>query len=477
MTSPKSNARESNMRRFTIGILAAAAAAALAACSSAPGAGTGGVRVRVATPAEKVSDVTRVVLTVSGGTLPGPQSYELTQQTTPSQWALLVTTLPAGQLLTFRADAYGAGPSPLYTGTTTATPIANTTISIVLYLNEIAPTPFSNDAPVITALLASADTVAPGASVNLRVDASDPDPGDTLSYLWTADGGSFTSAVNAALATWQAPMVAVDTVFTITIRVSDDRGGTTIGTFAITVSPGAVVGDAVVVAIVNDAPRVVAMTVVPRTSASTVFDLAATATDTESPDAALTYAWAIVDTPPSLDVYPATTTPACAGTIDTTSGTAVVFTAAPGDVGGPCTLRVTVADPDGGTNTGTVSFFVGAPAPQFPESGPVFLAAGYVPNALPRIGTTVSWWVRFTTSPPASVTWTTSWGMTPVTHEYLTGPAEIQDELAIAMPAACPTPPAAPVTISATATDPLIPASSTYQFVVSLADADGFPCP
>ena len=84
----------------------------------------------------------------------------------------------------------------------------------------------ANDAPTANAG-ADQTGIAPGAVVTLSGSGSDPDAGDTLSYLWTQTGsqeGTLTNA-NAATATYTAPAaVTEDTTLTFTLRVTDAIG-------------------------------------------------------------------------------------------------------------------------------------------------------------------------------------------------------------------------------------------------------------
>jgi hypothetical protein len=240
------------------------------------------------------------------------------------------------------------------------------------------------------------------------------------------------------------------------------------------VSPGAVTGDVAISAIVNDAPRVNAMTVTPRTAESRVFDLTASATDAESLANVLLYSWEIVATPTAGTVYPATD--ACAGSLDPTIGTAVTFTAGVPD-GTPCTLRVTVIDPDLGRNTGTVSFFVGSPPATYPHPMPTFIGHSMSPT-LPQLDELVTFSVTFTATPPVRVTWSTDFSTDTHAVDYPGGIAQITDAWAVRMPATCPAP-GTTLRIMATATDLTDTAlSSTYTFEVSLLDpSTQLPCP
>jgi plastocyanin len=95
-----------------------------------------------------------------------------------------------------------------------------------------APTPFHNAVPVIDALVASADAVGPGKTVTLSVAAHDADPGDSLTYAWTATGGSFAGAATAA-STWTAP--AAEGSYQLTVTVTDTKGGALSVSLAVTV--------------------------------------------------------------------------------------------------------------------------------------------------------------------------------------------------------------------------------------------------
>jgi len=77
-----------------------------------------------------------------------------------------------------------------------------------------------NNPPVINSLVASADWTLPTGSLDVTCDALDPDD-DELSYVWSANGGSFTGT--GCEVVWTAPE-QVGT-YAITVIATDTYGG------------------------------------------------------------------------------------------------------------------------------------------------------------------------------------------------------------------------------------------------------------
>ena len=77
----------------------------------------------------------------------------------------------------------------------------------------------ANQPPLISSLTASAERVNPSGSCQVKCVASDPD-GNELSYTWSASGNI---SGEGSTVTWTAPAAPGD--YTITVKVTDGRGG------------------------------------------------------------------------------------------------------------------------------------------------------------------------------------------------------------------------------------------------------------
>jgi hypothetical protein len=290
------------------------------------------------------ADVTSVRLTVSAADMPA-RTAELVK--TNSQWSGLIGKLPAGTGRTFSAEAFNSNGTRLYAGSATGvTILARQTTAVSITLQEVSPAaPFTNAAPVISSLSAAPGTVEPGGTVTLNASASDANPGDTLTYTWSAPSGTFAQPSSLST-TWTAPSSAATVPLTLT--VTDAKGLQGKVTFNVNVTSGK--GDAAVNASLNTWPQVsnlsASATALEVNESTTV---SATASDNDGDT--LAYSWAA----------------SCAGTwTNATSATAhFTATALPGSsTCNNCNLTVTVTDsrggqPIGGQTTGTLSLCVG----------------------------------------------------------------------------------------------------------------------
>jgi hypothetical protein len=87
-----------------------------------------------------------------------------------------------------------------------------------------------NTPPVIASLTPSSTDLAPEDSCTIGCVASDAD-GDTLTYAWTATGGTISGTGNSV--SWEAP--ATEGTYNISVSVSDGHGGTVSDSCDITV--------------------------------------------------------------------------------------------------------------------------------------------------------------------------------------------------------------------------------------------------
>jgi N-acetylneuraminic acid mutarotase len=290
------------------------------------------------------ADVTSVRVTVSAADMPA-RIAELVKSN--NQWSGLIGKLPAGTGRTFSAEAFSGSGARLYAGSATnVTILARQTTAVSITLQEINPAaPFANAAPVISSLSAAPGTVEPGGSVTLTASASDANPGDSLTYAWSAPSGSFAQPSSLST-TWTAPSSAATVPLTLT--VTDAKGLQGKVTFNVNVTSGK--GDAAINASLNTWPQVgnlsASATALEVNESTTV---SATASDNDGDT--LAYSWAA----------------SCPGTwSNATSATAhFTATALPGsNVCNNCNLTVTVTDfrngqAIGGQTTGTLSLCVG----------------------------------------------------------------------------------------------------------------------
>ncbi len=91
-----------------------------------------------------------------------------------------------------------------------------------IYIPPVAPPPPQNRPPTVACELEKSQ-ILPGETVRCRATASDPD-GDPLTYQWSASDGRVTGS--GATATYDSTGVTGPASVTVTVSVSDGRGGT-----------------------------------------------------------------------------------------------------------------------------------------------------------------------------------------------------------------------------------------------------------
>jgi len=294
------------------------------------------------------ADVYSVTVTITADDIAAPIVVPLTK--VGDQWVVSLAGIPAGTNRTFTLSALDASGTEIYSGVATGVTIAaDQTASVSIGGQETnPPPPTGNAAPVIDALVASSISVVPGTTVNLSVNAHDPDAGDTLSYLWTSsNGGGFDSTTTSAT-NWTAP--ETNGTYRITVQVQDNRGAQTTMPADVTVRAESDAGTTATISVsLNKWPVVSEVTSTNgRIDVSGTTTLDCTAADDDGDP--LTYAWS--------------TDSGCAGTFSALDVKNPTFTL--GDtlpVSGACQFSVTVSDGRGGTGTGSLTITASAPPP------------------------------------------------------------------------------------------------------------------
>jgi hypothetical protein len=328
-------------------VVAAAALCAVALSGTACGKRTNGLgsasivaNVKLATP----DQVQTVRVAVTAPDIAAPIVQDLSK-VGPDSWRGTLAAVPAGPNRAFAAQALGPTGEVLYQGSVLADLTANQTAIVVLPLQQaVAPADFANGAPYFTSLVASTSWVPVGGHAALGVTATDPD-GDTLTYTWSATGGTYDGAGTATgpSATWTAP--ATEGSYTLTVDVADGRGGTASLSLTITVGGAAgQSGSADVQVTANSWPLVSSVTGTPSPlAAGQPANLDVTASDADGDT--LYYGWAST----------------CAGAFSPSVAVrSPTFTLDAAATETSCTFTATVIDGRGGSTTGSLTMHVGS---------------------------------------------------------------------------------------------------------------------
>jgi hypothetical protein len=315
-------------------------ALALVGCNRtrAFGRETGSAEVRVRADALSLQDVDRVTIRVSGPaiqpdvvvTLPGDPE---------SGWSGVVDSIPVGGNRTFVARAFDASDVLLYEGTAegvTIKPKQRAFVLIVLQQKN-APPPFENAVPRFESLVVSSNTVAPGQKVQLSAVATDPNPGDVLSYSWTADGGTFANPSKPDTR-WTAPDTPGS--YELVVSATDPHNAT--ASLGVSITVAVPTGEADIGIEFNTWPVISELVPTPtRVDVGESTSLSLVATDPDGDP--LTFVW----------------TANCAGSFDDAATEDPSFTIAQDNGGADCALSVSVSDGRGGTTKGTIAVQTG----------------------------------------------------------------------------------------------------------------------
>jgi hypothetical protein len=324
------------MKKTSTHLLLALALALLAGCSSSD---TGSARFAVSVPQALSSSLSRVSVTTSA---PDSPSVSVNLVFSNGVWGGFLGNLSAGPQRTFLAQAFDASGTRLFEGSVSDVSIvANQTALVALTLQQVHAPPSSLiAAPVIDSLVAPSSSVHAGGALSLVATAHDPNPGDTLSYVWSSTAGSFSSASEASTS-WTAP--ASTGIQTLTFTVTDSGGLSSSVSLAVYVGPSALQGTAQVSISINTFPQVTALSASStRVAVGQMTSVSASASDLDGDS--LTYAWSA----------------SCPGAWTQASSPSARFTPSTLPVGtcNNCRLTVAVSDGRGGQTTGTVALCV-----------------------------------------------------------------------------------------------------------------------
>ena len=328
--------------RIPTGGLVAFTLLALSACSGEQPP-TGGAELSVR--ALGTQDVTSVVVTGSGSALPAPKTFPLSPRGSAT-WGALLSALPVASDYTFTVSALDLSNVTEYAGSASGVAIVKDHVTTVIITAQQtnAPVPFKNAIPVIDSVVMSSGTIAPGGTITATATAHDPNPGDTITFAWSAssEAGVF-SAPSAASTTWTAPATEGDQ--TLVLLVADNHGASASVSIVIHVaSTGG--GQADVNVNFNNSPVVTDLLAAPgHLVLGSPTSLTVTASDADGD--ALSYAW---------------TSTCTSGVFSNTTAPATSFTLPAVATDTSCDLVVTVSDGRGGSTTGQTTLLVGQPA-------------------------------------------------------------------------------------------------------------------
>ena len=332
--------------RIKLSFLSLAMSLFVLACSGTPKSEnhTGAVELIAQTEdALTAGDVTRVTLTVSAADIATPIVNDLTKS--GAHWTGMIGGIPTGTERSLHADAFDASNNVVYRGDASHVTVATDgTVVVALLLQQASPpTPFANAVPLIDSFTASSNAIAPSHTITLAVTAHDPDAGDTLTYAWSATGGTFSSSATPG-SVWTAPSTAG--AQTLTIQVTDPHGAIAAMSLTVSVADSNGSGTASVTVDLNTWPIV--SDVVPSPTRVNTGDATTLALTASDPDGdTLAYAW----------------TSECAGAFNNAAAQNPTFTIAAPIASPSCALKVTVTDGRGGLNFGAVTLQTGPGAP------------------------------------------------------------------------------------------------------------------
>jgi len=292
-------------------------------------------------------DVSSVVATVSGPSLPTPRSLSLFARGSAGTWGGVIGSLPVGSNYVFTVSGRDQSNTVDYAGSTAGVAIMKDQVTSVIITAQqaVASVPFKNAVPVIDSLVLSSTSIVLGATITAKATVHDPNAGDTITFAWSVSPATDGfSAPSAATTNWTAPATEGDQ--TLVLTVTDNHGAATAASIVVHVSANNGRGQADVNVRFNTWPVVTDLVAAPgHIVLGSPTSLAATASDADGD--ALSYAW----------------TSSCAsGVFGAPSASSTSFTLPVGATDASCDLVVAVNDGRGGSTTGQTTLPVGKPA-------------------------------------------------------------------------------------------------------------------
>ena len=159
-------------------------------------------------------------------------------------------------------------------GCTPLNPLAYVSTVLNIIANEIEQGYGTNHAPIISSLTANSSSVDINQTTIITCTASDENVGDTLTYAWTKDGGTFEGSTSGSTIIWKAPSTKGS--YTVTCEVSDGEASDS---------------DQVIISVgdVNHAPAITSIAVTSATKGQPYsYDVNATDSDGDIPVYSLT---------------------------------------------------------------------------------------------------------------------------------------------------------------------------------------------
>jgi hypothetical protein len=302
--------------------------------------GLGNANIGVSTAALSQDDINRVQITVSGDHISHDIIAELANDPETGLWSGAIVDLPAGDDRIFLAEVFNEADTLIYSGSADGvTIVANDTTNVNIFLQQTTTLDsFTNAVPRFSSLIVSDMTVGVGDTVSITAFATDPDSGDTLTYNWSADAGTF-SHPGLPTTLWTAPNT--EGVYPLTVSATDPKGASATINLEIDVHVYNDVGAAAVNLNINTWPEVQGIIPIPTRideGESTSLDLTAIDPDGD----ALSFSW-------STD---------CDGAFDDFNSEDPTFTLASNN-NLDCTLYVIVDDGRGGINQSNITIETG----------------------------------------------------------------------------------------------------------------------